>query len=84
MESTTKYNRLLIIVFISMVVLFLLFCGGALSVTIADGGMMRSNTMNGITGSSWTAGISWMWIPSLLFFTLSIILAWVIFVKKKD
>lgn len=71
-----------------MIVLFLLFCGGALSVTLSDGGMMRSGASNGIitsgtTASLWTSGISWMWIPALLFLTLSILLAWVIFTKKK-
>lgn len=70
----TKNSKPLIIVFIVMIVLFLLFCGGALSVTIADGGMM---------GSGWTSGISWMWMPALLFLTLSILLGWVIFGKKK-
>jgi hypothetical protein len=70
----TKENKPLIIVFVVMIVLFLLFCGGAVSVTIAYGGMM---------GNGWTSGISWMWMPALLFLTLSILLAWVIFVKKK-
>lgn len=69
-----KYSKPLIIVFIVLIVLFLLFCGGALSVTIADGGMM---------GNGWTSGISWMWMPALLFLTLSIMLGWSIFVKKK-
>jgi hypothetical protein len=69
-----KYSKPLIIVFIVLIVLFLLFCGGALSVTIADGGMM---------GSGWTSGISWMWMPALLFLTLSIMLGLSIFVKKK-
>ena len=84
-------NKPLNIVFISMIVLFLLFCGGALSVTISDNGLMRSGTtigmMNGAAnvtmGSFWTGGISWMWVPAMLFFTLSILLGWVIFGKKK-
>jgi hypothetical protein len=69
-----KKSLPLIIVFIVLIVLFLLFCGGALSVTIADGGMM---------GSGWTSGISWMWMPALLFLALSILLGWAIFAKKK-
>jgi hypothetical protein len=71
----TKNNKLLIIVFIVLIVLFLLFCGGAISVTIADGGMM---------GSGWTSGISWMWVPALLFLVLSILLGWATFIKKKS
>jgi hypothetical protein len=70
----TYKNKLLIIVFIVMITLFLLFCGGAISVTIADGGMM---------GTGWTSGISWMWMPALLFLALSFIIGWVVFVKKK-
>ena len=82
----TKKNKPIIIVFISMVVLFLLFCGGALSVTISDGGMMRNASMmrNGqIMGNGWTSGISWMWVPALLFLALSILLGWVIYGKKQ-
>ncbi len=69
-----KHSKPLTIVFIVMIALFLLFCGGALSVTMEDGGMM---------GSGWTSGISWMWVPAMLFLTLSILLGWVIFAKKK-
>jgi hypothetical protein len=76
----TRKSKPLIIVFISMIVLFLFFCGGALSVTIADGGMMRNG---GLTGSGWSSGISWMWMPALLFLTLSILLGWSIYGKKK-
>ena len=70
----TKNSKPLTIVFIVMIVLFLLFCGGALSVTMEDGGMM---------GTGWKSGISWMWIPALLFLSLSILLGWVVFSKKK-
>jgi hypothetical protein len=73
-ELKAKKSKPLIIVFIAIIVLFLLFCGGALSVTLSDGGMM---------GYGWTSGISWMWIPALLFLTLSILLGWAIFGKKK-
>jgi hypothetical protein len=69
----TKKNKPLIIVFIVIIVLFLLFCGGAISVTMTDGGLM---------GNGWTSGISWMWMPALLFLALSILLGWVIFGKK--
>jgi hypothetical protein len=63
-------NKPIIIVFAIMIILFLLFCGGALSVTMEDGGMM---------GTGWKSGISWMWVPALLFLTLSILLAKVVF-----
>lgn len=71
---TTAKNKPLLIVLIVMVMLFLMLSGGALSVTIENGGLM---------GSGWSAGISWMWIPALLFLSLSALLAWTIFIKKK-
>jgi len=70
----TSKNKPLNIVLVVMIILFLLFCGGAISVTLSDGGMM---------GTGWTSGISWMWMPALLFLVLSILLGWVIFGKKK-
>jgi len=70
----TKKNKALITVYIAIIVLFVLFCVGALSVTVSDGGMMRSG---------WTGGISWMWIPTLLFLFLSILLGFVIFGKNE-
>jgi hypothetical protein len=73
METNTK--KPLIIVLLVMIILFLLFGGGALIVTLEDSGMM---------GSGWGSGISWMWIPALLFLTLSAILVWVLNTKKKD
>ena len=73
-ELGAKNDKLLMIVLVAMVILFVLFCGGALSVTIQLGDIM---------GSGWTMGISWMWMPALLFLTLSILLGWVIFAKKK-
>jgi len=83
----TNKSKPLIIVFIAMIVLFLLFCGGALSVTISDGGMMGGTGWtngSGMMRSGWTSGISWMWLPALLFLTLSILLAWAIFFKNKS
>jgi hypothetical protein len=62
------------IVFIALVVLFLLFCGGAVWVTLADGGVM---------GSGWRSGISWMWVPAVLFLTLGILIARVLYVNRK-
>ncbi len=74
-DVITNRNKPLIIVFAVLVILFLAFAGGALSVTISDGGMM---------GFGIESGISWMWIPALLFLTLSLILGWVIYGKKDN
>jgi len=73
-EMISKKSMPLMTVLIVMIILFLLFCGGAVSVTIEFGGLM---------GEGWTSGISWMWIPTILFLILSIILSWVIFKKKR-
>ena len=78
-------SKPLIIVFAIMIVLFLLFCGGALIVTfesveMAGNGMMIGD--GGTMGSMWSKGISWMWMPTVLFLVLSILLARVLFVKK--
>ena len=73
-EIITKRSKPLMIVFVVMIMLFLLFCGGALSITIEVGGLM---------GTGWTSGISWMWMPSLLFLSLSVLVGWGLFTKKK-
>ena len=69
-----RNSKSLLVVLIVMIILFLMVCGGAISVTIENGGMM---------GSGWSSGISWLWMPALLFLSLSILLTWVIFVKKR-
>ncbi|HEX5692198.1 MAG TPA: hypothetical protein VFX76_19415 [Roseiflexaceae bacterium] len=58
---------------IVVVVLFLLFGGGAMTGATMGGGMM---------GNGWMGGISWMWIPTLLTLGLGILLGWIIFAKK--
>lgn len=70
-----KTNKLLTAVLAVMIILFLLFSGGALIITLEDGGLM---------GTGWGSGISWMWFPALLFLTLSVMLGWVIISKKKE
>lgn len=72
-DINLRINKPLTFVLSIMLILFLLFSGGAISVTVQDGGLM---------GNGWTSGISWMWIPAILFLTLSILLTWVIFAKK--
>jgi hypothetical protein len=66
----TKNNKPLILAFIIVVIVFLLFCGGAVTMTMKSNGMMGN--------------ISWMWVPALLALLLSILLGWSIFWKKND
>lgn len=66
MNSTNK--TALVIAFVIVVVLFLLFGGGAMTGGTMSGGMM--------------GGISWMWIPTLLTLGIGILLGWAIFGKK--
>jgi hypothetical protein len=65
-------NTPLVIAFV-VVVLFLIFGGGAMTGSMLSGGMM---------GHGWIGGFSWMWIPTLLTLGLGFLLGWVIFGKK--
>jgi hypothetical protein len=71
MNETNKTG--LVIAFAVVVVLFLLFGGGAMTGATLSGGMMGSGSMG---------GISWMWIPTLLTLGIGILLGWAIFGKK--
>ena len=71
MSETNKTG--LVIAFFVVIVLFLLFSGGAMTGATMSGGMMGSGRMG---------GISWMWIPTALTVGLGILLGWVIFGKK--
>ncbi len=64
----------LVIAFVVVVVLFLIFGGGAMTGSMMGGGMMGQGWING--------GFSWMWIPTLLTLGLGVLLGWVIFGKK--
>jgi len=67
-------NRtILFIAFAVVIVLFLIFGGGAMTGVTMSGGMMGSGMMG---------GISWMWIPTLLTLCVGILLGWAIFRKK--
>jgi len=70
----TKNNTPLVIAFAVVVVLFLLFGGGAMT-----GGMMNG----GMHGSGWLSERGWMWIPALITLSLGVVLGWVIFKKKE-
>lgn len=66
-------NTALVIAFVVVLVLFLLFGGGAMTGATMSGGMMGSGRMG---------GTSWMWIPTLLTLSIGILLGWAIFAKK--
>ena len=65
MNATNE--RALVTAFVVVVVLFLLFGGGAMTGATMGGGMMGSGMMG---------GISWMWIPTLLTLGIGILLGW--------
>lgn len=70
-----KSNKPLTIVLIAMFLLFALFAGGATLVTLENNGMM---------GEGWGSGISWMWIPAMLFLSLGLMLSWVLKKSRKE
>ena len=63
----------LVIVFVAVVVLFVIFGGGAMTVSMMGGGMM---------GRGWMGGFNWMWIPTLLTLGVGVLLGWAIFAKR--
>jgi hypothetical protein len=71
MNETNKTG--LVIAFVIVVVLFLLFGGGAMAGATLGGGMMGSGMMG---------GISWMWIPTVLTLGIGILLGWAVIGKK--
>ena len=71
MNATNK--TALVIALVVVVVLFLLFVGGAMTGATMSGGMMGSGMMG---------GISCMWVPTLLTLGIGILLGWAIFGKK--
>ena len=66
-------NTALVIAFVVVLVLFLLFGGGAMTGATMSGGMMGNGRMG---------GTSWMWIPTLLTLGVGILLGRAIFEKK--
>ena len=72
MSETSKTH--LVIAFVVVVVLFLIFGGGAMTGSMMSGGMM---------GHGGIGGFSWMWTPTLLTLCLGVLLGWVIFGQKK-
>ena len=68
----------LTIAFVVVVVLFLVFGGGAMSGSFMGGGMMGGGT----TGRGGMDEYSWMWIPTLITLGVGVFLGWAIFGKK--
>jgi len=81
---TESNNTILVIAFIFVVVLVLIFGGGAMTGSMMGGGMMGPGGIGGYRmGQGWIGGgFSWMWIPTLLTLGLGVVLGWVIFGKK--
>ncbi|MCX6168400.1 MAG: hypothetical protein NTX65_03605 [Ignavibacteriales bacterium] len=76
MKSIT--NTPLVLAFIIVVIIFLLFCGGAITLTLLNGGMNHSMNEEG-----WRGNITWLWVPTAITFILSVLLGIVIFRKKE-
>ena len=74
----------LIIGLVVVVVLFLIFGGGAMTGSMLGGGMMGQGGIGGYRmGHGWlNGGFSWMWIPMLLTLGLGILLGWMIVAKR--
>jgi len=73
----------LVIALVVVVVLFLVFGGGAMTGSMG-GGMMGQGGIGGYRmGHEWiNGGFSWMWIPTLITLALGVVLGWLIFGKK--
>jgi hypothetical protein len=71
----TRTDIPLVLSFIIVVIIFLLFCGGAITSTMMGVEMGKSGVMG---------GISWMWIPTAVSLLVSVLLGWVIFQKKSS
>ncbi|MCK9209984.1 MAG: hypothetical protein M0P61_04010 [Ignavibacteriaceae bacterium] len=78
----TKTNTPLVLAFIIVVVVFLLFCGGAISMTMFCTGMNHGMN-NGMNNNGFFNNISWMWVPTIVAFIVSVLLGWVLFSKKE-
>ncbi len=74
----TKNNTPLVIAFVVIIVLFLLFGGGAMT-----GGMMNGGMHDGYNENGWMSDRSWLWFPALITLGIGVVLGWVIFKKKE-
>lgn len=71
----TKISKPQVLAFIIVVIVFLLLCGSAITIT------MKSAEIN---GNGMMNNISWMWAPAMLALFVSILLGWAIFWEKKN
>jgi cation transport ATPase len=71
MNAKTRIT--LIISFVVVILLFLLFSSMVITGALSNGGMMGSERM---------AGISWMWIPTVLTLGLIFMIGWSVFSKN--
>ncbi len=71
----------LVIAFVVVVVLFLIFGGGAMTGSMIGGGMMGQAGTGGYRmGQGWiNGGFSWMWLPTVATLALGAVLGWLIF-----
>ena len=74
-----SYNTGLLIAFVVVVVLFLLFVGGALSGSFM-GGWTRGG--GGMMGGDF-GGYRWMLVPTLITFAAGVLLGWMLFARKR-
>jgi len=70
----TKTNYPLVLAFIIVSIVFLLLCGGAITMTLMNEGIYKNGVMN---------NISWLWMPTLIALLLCLLLGWVLFREKK-
>jgi hypothetical protein len=75
----TPTSKPLVLAFIIILIIFLLFCGGAITETLLNKGINH-----GLNDDGWMNNITWLWVPTGLAFILSILLGWVIFWKKNE
>lgn len=64
---------ILIVSFVGVILLFLLFSSMVITGALSNGGMMGDNRM---------AGISWMWIPTVITLGLGLLIGWAVFSKN--
>ncbi len=79
----TFENKPLVLAFIIVTVVFLISLGGAIAMTMTSSGTHNGMSM-GMNNNGLLDNISWLWIPTCVFFLLSILLGWGIFGKKKE
>jgi hypothetical protein len=71
----TTLNTPLVLAFIIVTVVFLLFCGGLIALTLMNSEMNKAGVMY---------NINWMWIPTMVTFLISVLLGWALFSRRND